>query len=171
MTLGGIHQTSGIAVTSPIGWEKARTLWYETFTRLSPQATFREAALKQLEWAWKNDPASLNAVGCAWYAVGALTLDATVSPLAASLVCPAIPVGPPAPPPPSSPSPTSSSAACAGHAGGWVCDPAAPAAAYLCDAGAAADSSACADLAARCKPLSATDPTASFDASGALVCE
>jgi len=162
MTLGGTHQTSGISVTSPIGWEKSRTLWYETFTRLSPQATFREAALKQLTWAWQNDPGSMNAVGCAWFAVGALTLDATISPLAATLVCPLIP------PSPAPPAPPTTSSACAGHGNGWTCDPGARSTAYACNGGAVAVTVSCADLEQHCKPRSASDPTANVDASGIL---
>ena len=120
----------------------------------------------------RYDPSILNTVGCAWYAVGALTLDASVSPLAASLVCPTAPPGldasaPPAPPAP----PTTASGACSGHANGWMCDPAAPETAYRCNGGAAAGTVSCADLAGRCKPRSATDPTATVDSSGALTCE
>jgi len=172
MTLGGVHKSSNLTFSSPLGWVKSRVLWYETFTRLSSQATFREAALKQLAWAAQFDPSILNTVGCAWYAVGALTLDATVSPLAASLVCPTAAPGVDgsAPPAPSGP-PTTSSGACSGHANGWMCDPAAPSAAYRCNGGAAAGTVSCADLAERCKPRSVTDPTATVDSSGVLTCE
>jgi len=174
MTLGGVHQTSNVRVTSPIGWEKSRVLWYETFTRLHEHATFEQAAVAQLAWALRYDPGIVNTVGCAWYAVGAIKLDARVSPVAASLFCPtdpsaadaSAPPAPPAPPPPT----TSTSGACAGHPNAWMCDPAAPPSAYACN-GAAGGSVACADLAQRCKPRSPTDPTATVDASGNLECE
>ncbi|MDB5212591.1 MAG: putative zinc metalloprotease, partial [Myxococcaceae bacterium] len=175
MTLGGVHQTSNVSVPSPMGWEKAAVLWYETFTRLREQATFQEAAVKQLAWAAQLDPASVQAVGCAWHAVGALPLDASISPLAATLICPIVPPAPPPPPPPppGPPGSTSStpSAACAGHANGWSCDPSAPASAFACNGGAPAGTVTCADLFAHCKPLSPTDMTATVDASGVLLCE
>ncbi|CAN5715237.1 hypothetical protein BH11MYX4_BH11MYX4_36370 [soil metagenome] len=166
MALGGVHQTSNVSVPSPIGWERAAVLWYQTFTRLREQATFQEAAIKQLAWVAQFDPASIAAVGCAWHAVGALALDARISPLAATLICPIVPASPPMPPPSSTPS-----AACAGNANGWTCDPAAPSSAYACNGGAAAGTAACADSAEHCKPRSSTDPTATVDPAGALLCE
>ena len=170
MALGGVHQTSNVAVPSPMGWEKAAVLWYQTFTRLREQATFQEAAIKQLAWVAQFDPASITTVGCAWHAVGALALDARISPLAATLICPIVPPALPAPPAPPMSS-SSPSTACADHANGWVCDPASPASAYACNGGAAAGTVACADTAQRCKARSPSDPTATVDSDGALRCE
>ena len=165
MTLGGVHQTSNVSVPSPMGWERSAVLWFETFTRLREQATFQEAAAKQLAWAAQFDPGSLQAVGCAWHAVGALPLDASISPLAATLVCPIVPPAPPGPPA------STPSAACAGHANGWSCDASAPSSAFACNGGAPAGTVTCADPELRCKPLSPTDMTATVDASGVLLCE
>ena len=38
IVLGGVHKTSHVAVASGIGWERARELFYDSFTKLAPHA-------------------------------------------------------------------------------------------------------------------------------------
>jgi len=171
MTLGGTHSGSGIHVSSPIGWEKSRVLWYETFTRLTEQSTIKEAAVAQMQWASAYDKAILNTVGCAWYAVGAFDLDPKLSPLVSTLFCPkdpsAIDAGTNPPPPGQGPA----SDRCGGRADGWICDRANRGGALACNAAAMPNTVTCGDLAQHCKWLTSTDPTATVDATGALTCE
>jgi hypothetical protein len=60
---------------------------------------------------------------------------------------------------------------CANYGNNTVCDPTTPSLAAVCSAGLIAGAVTCADLSLRCKPVSAIDPTATFDLDGALVCE
>ena len=177
MTLGGTHAQSHVKVTEPMGFEAARVLWYETFTRLPSQPTFTQAALSQVAWAWTYDQAHFTTVVCAWMAVGAIPSDESLRPtlqgIPLSMVsCQRVEsdAGATSPPPPS-PTPSSSSSPCAGKSDSWVCDPNAPSSAYNCNSGTLTNTVTCSDTALTCKPRSASDPTANVDDTGVLDCE
>ena len=175
MTLGGTHAITNISVDSPLGFPASRVLWYETFTRLRPQATITEAALAQVTWTAKYDAAHLTTVACAWAAVKAVNVDSTLGaliPALAGIVCSKTPEGgaPPAPEAGTSASPPSSGP-CAGRSDGWVCDPSVPYSAFSCDAAKKGANVTCSDLAQKCKPASVSDPSANVDDTGVLDCE
>ena len=176
MTLGGTHSTTHVIVDHPLGFQAARVLWYETLTRLRPQATIGEAAMSQIDWTWQYDRTHFNTVVCAWAAVSAISLDPgaplkglvvpTLPPLALVSCDIASDAGAP-----EAGTTTASSSPCAGKSDGWVCDPKAPASAYQCNAGALTTTVTCSDPTLSCKPRSASDPTANVDDSGVVDCE
>jgi Zn-dependent metalloprotease len=176
MTLGGVHRRSKIEVKRGIGWETSRALWFETMTHLPPQATFQTAALAQLVWAAKKGPAVLTAVGCAWHAVGVLTLDPVVSPIAGKLACASSDkaIAPPtteAAPADDEPASTPKTPDCAGRASGWVCSENVPNTALECKSGNVTGAKYCVDPKRKCKMAAADDWTAALDANGELLCE
>ena len=164
MTLGGVHKNSKVAVAHGIGWEKARQLWYNSFTKLGPTSNFSMAAYTQLAQAFTQGLDVVTAVACAWFAVGVLD---PVDLRARSVAC----VGSNPAPPPSPPAtkPITSASGCNGRTSGHVCSDATPGFATACNA--AVPDVFCADLGQRCKKASATDATARVSADGALVCE
>jgi hypothetical protein len=107
---------------------------------------------------------------CSWYAVGVLPATHPLV-LATFGQC----VAPPAPerhePPKRSSDAPAVTTICSGHGNHTVCDPTVPSLAAVCAAGEIVSASTCADLGMRCKPASASDPTATLDLDGALVCE
>lgn len=161
MTMGGLHAKHDIGVPKGIGWQVARELWYDTFTKLSPDADIKTAALAQVSEALRRGPEVLQAVGCAWYAVGALELR--VSPLLTALTCPA-PGAPTTPAPPKSPD-------CQGRDNGWFCSDNVKHSAVHCKGGAVDTGAFCADREQRCKKAAIDDWTASVSPSGEVVCE
>ena len=172
-----------VGVPFGIGWDQATEITYWAGTVLSANATFVNAALAQvaeasvtgaLKGGVDGAALSVKTVGCAWYAVGVYKPDA-LSRLPVSLAdayCkPPTPTAAPAP----APQPTgSTNDPCSGHGTSFVCDPSQPVQALVCKNGvldAMSSAVLCADLAQRCQPVSATDPTATVDADGVLTCE
>jgi hypothetical protein len=171
MTLGGLHKGSKVAVAKGIGWERSRSLWFNSFTKLQPNASFMVAAYTQLAHAALQGPEVLSAVGCAWFAVGVL---APVELQLRNVACVGSnPVGLVTPPPSASgatsPPATTTVAGCEGRTSSYICTDATPGYAMPCNA--TLSEIYCADASLRCKPTSATDPTAMMDADGALICE
>jgi Zn-dependent metalloprotease len=172
MTLGGVHKNSKVAVAKGIGWERARELWYNSFSKLGPTSNYAMAAFTQLaQAAATQDLEVLGAVACAWFAVGVLDpVDLRVR----AVACvgsnpgggppPAVTSAPPPAPPAGSPV-----TGCKGRTSGYVCNDEPPNFANPCNA--AATSVYCADPGQRCKKASPTDATASVSADGALECE
>lgn len=160
MTAGGVHGRSGMAVAKGIDWPTARQLWFYTFTRLSPDADFKTAALAQVTEAKNRGFDVLHAVACAWYAVGVLAPE--LHPALAGLVCPA----PGAPPPVAPGSPD-----CQGSGGGWFCSNSVKNSAVQCAGGAVVNSAFCADTAQSCKKTSADNAAAAVSAVGEVSCE
>jgi len=169
MTVGGTNKTSGISVAKGIGWKTARELWYETLTALRPQATFSDAALVQLTAALRRGPDVWLAVACAWLAVGVVEANGALDPRLALLVCPAPPAA--APPAPARGSGVAPASGCAGHGNAVLCDDTTPFSATVCKNGGIVGTAFCADTATHCKRTSASDPTATLDGQGQLVCE
>lgn len=175
-------QLRPVGVPKGVGWDPATEIVYWATTGLTASALFENAALAQIAEAGVVAPtigverAAFNALtaACAWYAVGvykptALTqfttviLDAYCKPTAA---------------PPAAPAPPAhgvvASNICSGRGDSLVCDPAEPAQAIVCKSGmpdATSRGVLCADLAQRCKPVSASDPTATTDAAGVIICQ
>lgn len=106
-------------------------------------------------------------VACAWHAVEVFT-DAELAEF--GIRC-AKAGAPPAPPSPPNPAPITDTNICANHGDRLVCDAAAPSSAAVCKNGVRVNVALCADLGQSCRRTSASDPTATLDADGALVCE
>jgi Zn-dependent metalloprotease len=177
VTIGGTNKTSQISVRQGIGWPAARTLWFRAMTTVGSKASYREAAVAQLQLALASGkPEVVQAVGCAWTAVGVFDLAAPIDPSLALLVCPKADGAPGAPPPPPSPPPskltgTTGASSCAGRGDGVVCDESAPASANVCKNGGIVATLFCADLAQHCKKAGPDDWAGALDASQTLVCE
>ena len=163
MTLGGTHKSSGVAVAKGIGWEMARQLWYNSFTKLRAEASFYEAALTQSALAARLGPAALSAVSCAWYAVGVFELPDMFG---RNVVCPAGSPG-------SAPTPDvkRKESSCDGVSDGVVCNSVAPYSAFVCKNGGVAGGTMCSDFSKRCRKKSSADWTAALAKNGTLVCE
>ncbi|MDB4938026.1 MAG: Zinc metalloproteinase precursor [Labilithrix sp.] len=161
MTAGGVHRTSKIAVAKGIGWKPARELWYDTLTKLAPDADFKTAALAQVTESIKRGPEVFQAVACAWYAVGAVKLD--VHPALVGLLCPA-PAAPGAMPRPTTPD-------CQGRDNGWFCSDNVKNSAIHCKGGAADTGAFCADPDQTCKKAAVDDWTATVSAAGEVSCQ
>ena len=76
MTIGGKNDTSGITVSSPIGWEKAKKIWYRTNTEyLMTKSNFLQAAQATLSSATDLGltDADRGTIECAWIATGVIT--------------------------------------------------------------------------------------------------
>lgn len=153
MTLGGTHRMTDITVAKGIGWDKAQKLWYESFTKLWPQATFYQAALVQTAHAATMGVETLMAVTCAWRAVG--VLDA-IDVQSRDVSCPA-----------AAPRAITN---CDGVEDGIVCNSVVPYSASVCKNRKFASTMHCPHAGQRCKPRSPTDPTATVE-GGILVCE
>ncbi|CAN5925200.1 neutral metalloprotease NprE [soil metagenome] len=162
MTAGGVHQASNVAVAKGIGWVAARELWYDTFTKLSPDANIKTAALAQVMEAARRRPDVLQAVACAWFAVGAFELAA--NPLLTNLACPA-------PGAAASITERPKSADCQGRDSGWFCSSSVKSSAVRCQGGAAVSDTFCADPDQTCKKAAADDWTANVGEGGMVVCE
>jgi hypothetical protein len=166
-----------------IGWDSATDIVYWATTGLTASASFENAALAQIAEAGVVgaqlgvDRAAIHALtaACAWYAVGvykptAITRFTTVI-LDTYCKPPVTANAPPAGPPPQH---INQSNVCSGHGSSLVCDPAARAQAIACKddvPDAISGPVFCADLTQRCKPTSASDPTAVLDANGVITCE
>lgn len=161
MTAGGVHRTSKIAVAKGIGWKPARELWYDTFTKLGPDADFKTAALAQVTESFKRGPELFQAVACAWYAVGVINLG--LHPALVGLACPA-PAAPGAAPPAKAPD-------CQGRDNGWFCSDNVKNSAVHCKGGAADTGAFCADPDQTCKKASVDDWTATVSATGEVSCQ
>jgi len=160
MTLGGTHKTSKVTVARGLGWERARRLWFNSFSKLTSKATFYQAALVQLTHAAAEGLDVLSNVACAWFAVG--VLDPTDMRIR-NVACGA--------PPPSSGGGGAKRSSCEGVADGLVCNSQAPYSAMICKSGMFSGSVLCQDLSKRCRAKSADDFTASLAQNGTLVCE
>jgi thermolysin len=177
-------QLRAVGVPMGIGWAPATEIVYWATTGLTASALFENAALAQIAEAGVVgatigvDRAAVNALtaACAWYAVGvykptAITQFTTVI---LDAYCKPLPAAAPTPPPAPPPQGVVASNICSGHGDSLVCDPTEPAQAIVCKSGivdAMSSGVLCADLAQRCKPTSAGDPTAMIDANGVIVCE
>ena len=172
MTVGGTHTTSQVSVAKGIGWKNAREIWFMSMTSVGPQTTFTQAALAQLSEAARRGPEVLQAVGCAWIAVGVFDNTRSIDPRLALLACPggAAPGPAPAPPPGAAPGPNEASS-CAGRTDAIVCNETAPVSAYVCKNGGIIGAALCADLAQHCKHPSPSDWTAKLNPAGQLICE
>lgn len=156
MTLGGTHKSSKATVARGIGWEAARTLWFHSFTRLTPQATFFQAASVQMAQAAVQGLDVLSAVACAWFAVG--VVDTTDMRLR-NIACGAAPDRSRGP------------SSCDGVANGYVCNSSAPYSAMICRNGNFSGAVLCSDLGQRCKPRSTADYSAALNPDNSLICE
>jgi Zn-dependent metalloprotease len=161
MTAGGVHRTSKFGVAKGIGFKAARELWYDTFTKLAPDADFKTAALAQVTEAFNRGPDVFQAVACAWYAVGVINLG--LHPALVGLACPA-------PPAPGTP-PTSKTPDCQGRDNGWFCSDNVKNSAIHCKGGAADTGAFCADPDQTCKKAAADDWTATVSPSGEVSCQ
>jgi Zn-dependent metalloprotease len=172
---GTVPELRPIGVPLGIGWEQATEITYWAMTGLNPTASFENAALAEIaEAGVVGGPVGTLTATCAWLAVGVLkpVADAIES-YKANVYCkppPQPPVLAPVREP--APGPTAGNV-CSGHGDALICDPAFPAQAIRCKGGAPApaETELCADPAQRCKPVSASDPTATKDDSGVLACE
>jgi bacillolysin len=162
MTVGGVHQHSKVGVPKGLDWKMARELWYDTFTKLGPRADFRTAAEAQVREALTKGPEALQAVACAWYAVGVF---AELPRAAAQIVC-----GAPTEKAALAPAPAKGPG-CTGRASGHVCSENVPNTALRCDNGNVVDALYCKDSKTKCKKAGADDWTASVHPDGSLVCE
>lgn len=158
MTVGGTHKKSKVTIAKGIGWEASRQLWFKTITGLSSHAHFIDAAHAQVREAAAMGPEVLRAVACSWYAVGVLTLDATIDPILAALTC-----EPPGPPLPSG----VTSSRCSGASSGYVCNDGPSA--HACNV--ALPDVFCADPAQRCRRASPEDPSATVTGDRGLECD
>ena len=165
MTVGGVHARSNLGVARGIGWEVARELWYETFTKLAPDADFRTAALAQIVEAARRGVDVLQAVGCAWSAVGVVPLS--VHPALALLTCPA----PAAPDAGGGGSPKAKGPNCDDRASGWACSGNVKNTALQCKDGFVVGGVFCADPDQVCKKTAVDDWTATVSPAGAVTCE
>ncbi len=161
MTAGGVHRTSKIAVAKGIDWKPARDLWYDTFTKLGPDADFKTAALAQVTEALQRGPQVFQAVACAWYAVGVIKLD--VHPALVGLLCPA-PAAPGAQPTPKTPD-------CQGRDSGWFCSDNVKNSAIHCKGGAVDTGAFCADTTQTCTKAAVDDWTATVSPTGEVACQ
>jgi Zn-dependent metalloprotease len=161
MTAGGVHRTSGLGVVEGMGWKPARELWYDTFTKLGPDADFKTAALAQVTESIKRGPEVFQAVACAWYAVGVLNLG--LHPALVGLACPA-PPAPGATPPAKTPD-------CQGRDNGWFCSDNVKNTAVHCEGGAADTGAFCADPDQTCRKAAIDDWTATVSATGEVSCQ
>lgn len=160
-----------LGVPQGIGWEEASEITYWATTGLNATATFANAAFAQEAEAGRfllSHPAAVHTVRCAWYSVGVHPVANVADEWYTKTFCDAS--GQSAPEtPPSPPSPVD--ALCVGRPdGSLLCDPSFPAQALLCRNGRAT-TELCADTEMKCKPASATDPTATTDANNSLICE
>jgi hypothetical protein len=72
MTVGGANDTSKIAIDDPIGWERARALWWTSQRSvLLPGSNFSMLARWQIATA-KALGLDVQPVACAWVATGVL---------------------------------------------------------------------------------------------------
>jgi Zn-dependent metalloprotease len=161
MTAGGVHRTSNLGVAKGIDFKAARELWYDTFTKLGPDADFKTAALAQVTEAFKRGPELFQAVACAWYAVGVINLG--LHPALVGLACPA----PPAP----GATPPSKTPDCQGRDNGWFCSDNVKNSAVHCKGGAADTGAFCADPDQTCKKAAVDDWTAAVSATGEVSCQ
>ncbi len=160
MTAGGVHELKNVSVAEGIGWSAARQLWFYTFTRLAPDADFKAAALAQVTEAKNHDLKMLQAVACAWHAVGVLAPE--VHPALGALVCRA-----------ASPAPAKEPSAsnCLGRSRGWYCNEANGQNAFECADGASVGTAVCADALQTCKKAGPGDSRATVSPQGALSCD
>jgi hypothetical protein len=161
MTAGGIHRTSKVAVAKGMGWKPARELWYDTFTKLGPDADFKTAALAQITEASRRGAEVFLPAACAWYAVGAFQLNA--HPLLVGLACPA--------PPALGAAPKPTTPDCQGRDNGWFCSDNVKNSAVHCKGGAADTGAFCADPEQTCKKAAVDDWTATVSPSGEVSCQ
>lgn len=178
MTVGGNNDVSHVSVLEKdaLGWERSTWLWYMTLRALDKRfgSSFHDFARAQTNLAVilalpspVAFPSATTAVACAWRAVEVFT-DADLVPYGVKCGTSLPPLPPPAP---SGGSSANEPNPCAAHGNDPVCDAAEPSSAVVCKNGVRVNVALCADLAQRCKKRSDSDPTASIDADGALVCE
>jgi hypothetical protein len=168
MAIGGTNDVSKVRVGAgdALGWDVSQRLWHTTVYSLD-----RAFARSIKEFARVNTAVGIltghgRTVACAWRAVEVFD-DAELALF--GITCDKDTPQPSTPPPSSVPG--GASAMCAGHGDNAVCDPAEPNSAFVCKGGGLVGVVFCADLVQTCKPASLTDPTAIFDADGALVCQ
>ncbi len=169
MTAGGVHRYSNINIPKGIGWVNARALWFFSFTNLYPAATFRAAALAQVQVAnhwyeqgWGKD--NFSAVACSWVAVGVL------SPQEPSIARITDCTAPTSSSPDAGTTPTPKGPNCDGRVDGWACSENMPNTALKCKDGVVVDGAYC-EGAKACKKAAADDWTATTSAEGVLTCE
>lgn len=157
MALGGVHPLSGVKVPA-IGWERAALLWYNTVTRLGPQATMLDAAKAMVARATLSGADAVISTACAWHAVGVgdFKVSSFTTNMCAKLVAAPVRV---------------STSTCNGVAFGYVCQEGAPNAAYVCTNGSIASGVLCSNKAQRCKKRAPNDWTATYDLLNGLSCE
>lgn len=153
MVKGGSH--FGYGIPKATSWEAARKIWLRAMTHLPSDATYLQAAEAQVVESRRFGKDAFLATACAWIAVGALPPERIAS---AKQVCQeTLELGKPI--------------GCTGIEDGYVCHESAPYSAYVCRGGAIASGIYCKDSKQRCRPRSATDPRATVDANGQLVCD
>jgi hypothetical protein len=170
MATGGVHHSTKVAVRDPVGWETSTRLWFTSTRMLSARYsdTFRHFARVNVNEAFFTfQPKIFSAVACAWRAVEVLT-DRDLATYGVSCKASAVTN---APPPAGNGATSQAPGDCAGHGNDAVCSTIAPGSATLCRNGFPVNTAFCGDLAQRCKRRSSSDPTATIDAGGALVCE
>lgn len=156
MVKGGTH--FGYGVPKVTTWEAARKIWLRAMTHIPSRSTYLQAAEAQVAESRRFGKDAFLATACAWIAVGVLPPERIVG---AKQICqetlelgkPAMPVG------------------CSGIQEGYVCHESVSYSAYVCRNGSIASGINCKDINQRCRPRSATDPRATVDSTGHLVCD
>jgi thermolysin len=148
MTFGGTNDTSQMAVTSALGMDASRQLWWHTSRHLlRPDSTFERAARQQTGWA-KVKGFPLEAVACAWVATGVLKDEYVKSTYGVECGAAAAEDAGAPPPEQDGPEPTTFDS-CKGRADGVYCSQREEYSAIVCEGGTIVSGQQCAG-GARC---------------------
>jgi hypothetical protein len=169
MTMGGTNEVTKVTIpaSEAMGWASSQRLWHVSLYSIDKASTRTLHDFARVNTAMASFFSKAPTVACAWHAVGVLE-DKDLTPF--GITC-AGAAAPPTPFSPPSPAPITETNICANHGDHLVCDAAAPSSAAVCKNGVRVNVALCADLGQACKRTSASDPTATLDADGALVCE
>ena len=156
MVKGGTHY--GYGIPKAIGWEASRTIWYRAMTHLGSRASFLQAAEAQVAEARHFGTTGFLATACAWIAVGVLPASRLGD--GKGICQETLELGKSAP-----------TGGCSGIDDGYACNESAPYSAYVCKKGSIAGGLNCADTSKVCRRQSKSDPRASVDPNGRLICD
>lgn len=157
MVQGGTH--FGFGIPKVAGWDTSTKIWYRAMTSLPARATFLQAAESQVVESRRFGTDAFRATACAWISVGVLPAERLAN--AKARCQETLELGKVAPP----------TEGCSGIEDGFACNPSAPFSGFVCKQGSIAGGIACRDTSKRCRRAGSTDPRASVDASGHLVCD
>lgn len=146
-----------VSVTSPISVADAAHVWFDTVTHVrEARPTFPQIALAQVKRASAMGPSALNAVACAWSAVGVLPPSAETLWGAACLGPSWTPKGP----------------SCSGYPDGtWLCDDNSPNSAVQCRGGVIGGGTTCKNPKHRCLQAAPANFLGRVDATSGLLCQ